>query len=49
MIKKVTLNKTKHLEAEKRITDLTNKVVQISEKGSGFLLGRMYFTGIDGY
>ena len=49
MIKKVTLNKTKHLEAAKRITDLTNKVAQISEEGSGFLLGRMYFTSICGY
>ena len=49
MIKKVTLNKTKHLEAEKRITDLTNKVAQISQEGSGFLLGRMYFTSIGSY
>ena len=49
MIKKVILNKTKHLEAEKTITDLTNKVAQISEEGSGFLLGRMYFTSIGGY
>ena len=32
-MKKVTSNKTKHVEAEKEITDLTNKVVQISEKG----------------
>ena len=47
--KKVTSNKTKHVEAEKKITDLTNKVAEISEKGYDFLLGRMYFTGNDGY
>ena len=28
---------------------LTNNVAQISEKGYGFLLGRMYFTGVNGY
>ena len=33
----------------KNKTDLTNKVVQISEKGYDFLLGRMYFTENDGY
>ena len=47
--KKVTANKTKHLEAIKELTDLTNKVAQISEKWYGFLLGRMYFTGDNGY
>ena len=31
------------------MTNLTNKFVQISEKGYDFLLGRMYFTGNDGY
>ena len=31
--KKVISNKTKHVEAEKKITDLTNEVTQISEKG----------------
>ena len=36
--KKITSNKTKHVEAEKKITNLTNKVAQISEKGYGFLL-----------
>ena len=35
--------------AEKKITDLTNKVTHISEKGYVFLLGRMYFTSNDGY
>ena len=39
--KKVTSNKTKHVEIEKKITDLTNKVAQISEKGYDFLLGRV--------
>ena len=40
--------KRKHVEAEKK-TDLTNKVAQISKKEYRFLLGRMYFTGDDGY
>ena len=48
-LNKVTSNKTKHAEAEKKITDLTNKVAQLSEKGYDFLLSRMYFTGNDGY
>ena len=30
-------------------TDLTKKVLEISEKGSAFLLDRMYFTGNDSY
>ena len=34
---------------KKRKTDLKNKVLQISEKGFELLLGRMYFTGNDGY
>ena len=46
--KKVTSNKTKRIEA-KQTTDLTNKVTQIPEKGNDFLLGRMNFTGNDGY
>ena len=29
---KKTLNKTKHVEAEKKITNLTNKVAQIRKK-----------------
>ena len=47
--KKVTLNKTKHVGSEKILADLTNKVAQILEKGYDFLLGRMYFTGDNGY
>ena len=47
--KNVTSNNTKHIEAEKKIIDLTNKVTQISGKGYDFLLSRMYFTGYDGY
>ena len=43
--KKFALNKTKPAEAEKKITDLTNKVAQILEKGYDFLLGTMHFTG----
>ena len=41
--KKVTSNKTKHVDAEKKITDLTDKITQILEKGYDFLLGRMYY------
>ena len=37
------------MEAEKKLTDLTKKVAQISEKGYDFLLDRMYFTGDQGY
>ena len=44
--KKTTSNKTKRAEAEKKISGLTNKVAQISEKGYYFLLGRMYFNFI---
>ena len=47
--KKVTSNKTKHAEAEKKLADLMNKVAQISEIGYNFLLGIMYFTGDIGY
>ena len=43
--KKVTSNKTKNVEIEKKTTDLTNKV----EKRYDFLLGRTYFTGNFGY
>ena len=43
--RKSTLNKTKHVEAERKLTNLTNKVAQISKKGYNFLLGRMNFTG----
>ena len=47
--KKITSNKTKHIEAEKKLTDLTKKIAKTSEKGFDFLLGRMYFIGDDGY
>ena len=47
--KNVTSCKAKHVETEKKITDLTNKVAEILKKGCDFLLGRMYFTGNDGY
>ena len=40
--KKVTSNKTKHV-------DLTNNVAQISEKGYDFLLGKKNFEGNAGY
>ena len=43
--KKVTSNKTKHVEAEKKITDLSNKIAQISVRGNNLLWDRMYFTG----
>ena len=36
MNEKVTSNKTKHLDAEKKLTDLRNKVAQISEKDFDF-------------
>ena len=49
MNEKVTSNKTKHLEVEKKLTDLRNKAVQISEKGFDFFLGRMYFTKDNDY
>ena len=47
--KKVTSNNTKHVGAENKFTDQTETVAQISEKGYDFLLGRIYFTGNDGY
>ena len=43
--KKVTSNKTKHVETEKKLTDLRNNVAQIPQKGYDFLLGRIYFIG----
>ena len=46
--KKVTSNKMKNVEAKKKLTDLTEEIAQISEKGYDFLLGRMYFTDDDG-
>ena len=47
--KNITSNKTKHIEAHKKLTDLTKKVAKIAEKGYDFLLGRIYFTGNEGY
>ena len=49
--KKLTSNETKHVDDEKKTTDLTIKVGQISEEEYDFLLVRirMYFTGDDGY
>ena len=47
--KKVTSNKTKHVEVEEKITDLTKKDEEILEQEYYFLLGRMYFTGDIGY
>ena len=41
--KKVTSNKTKHIEAEKKLTDLTNKVAQTSEKRFDIFLGGIVF------
>ena len=48
---KITSKKTKHKKADKKLEllDLAKKVAQISEKVYDFLLGRMYFTGNDGY
>ena len=43
-IKKITSNETKHVEAEKRLTDLPKEVAQISEKGYCVLLDKIYFT-----
>ena len=42
-------NKTKHVETEKKLTELTNKVELISEKEYDSLSGRMYFTSNVGY
>ena len=37
------------VEAEKKLTDLANKVAQVSERGFNFLIDRMYFAGDNGY
>ena len=42
-------NKIKHVETKKEPTDLTKIVAKILDRGYGFLLGRIYFTGDDGY
>ena len=44
--KKVTSNKIKHVETEKKLTDLKN---MLSDKGYEFLWSRMYFTSDDSY
>ena len=49
MNKKNTSNKTKLLEIERKLTDRTKKVLQISKEVFEFLLYRIYFTGADGY
>ena len=50
MNKNVTSNKIKHVETEKKLTDLTNKVKhKYMKKEMIFLLGRTYFIGEDGY
>lgn len=46
---KVTSNKIKHKEAEKKLVDLSKKVLQILIKKYNFSLGRMNFKGDDGY
>ena len=45
MFKKIYI----YVEAVKEVTDLTNKVARISEKGYDFLSGITYFTGNNGY
>ena len=41
-------NKSKHLEAEKKLPELSKKISQILIKEYDFLLSQMYFTGNDG-
>ena len=45
----MTSNKAEYLEAEKKLTDLSNKVSQLPEKWYNFLLCKMYFTSNDSY
>ena len=47
--KKFASNKSKSIEAEKKLNNLTEAVKLISTKGYNFLLVRMYFTGDDDY
>ena len=50
MNKNVTSNKIKHIETEKKLTDVANKVKhKYKKKEMIFLLGRTYFIGEDGY
>ena len=41
-------NKSKHLEAEKKLPELSKRISQISIKEYDFLLSQMYFTGNNG-
>ena len=45
----MTSNETEYLEAENKLTDLSNKVSQLPEKWYNFLLCKMYFTSNDSY
>ena len=45
----VTSNKSKHILVENELNELSEKVKLLSTKRYNFLLGRMYFTGDDGY
>ena len=50
--KKFTLNKTKQVQAKKKLTDLTKKFAQIylcKYRTHEFSLSRVYFAGDDGY
>ena len=46
--KNVTSNRTKHVKAEKEISDLTKKVAQMSGKGYAFCQVEHCFTDNDG-
>ena len=50
--KKFTLNKTKHVQPRKKLTDLTKKIAQIylcKYQTYEFSLSRVHFAGDDGY
>ena len=47
--KKVTSNKTKHVLVENELNGVSEKIKLLSTKDFDFLLGRMYFTGSDGF
>ena len=46
--KKFTSNKTKNVQAENELNELSKEVKLLSAKYYSFLLGRMYFTSDDG-
>ena len=48
-MKKLLQIKQKNVDPENKLTDLTKKVEQVSEKGYDILLGRVYFTDDDGF